>query len=509
MTTTADMKLLEAPQLGEHVWHAFAYDHTIGEVSTRHADAIASLIFKYGLQSDTSRLRILEVGAYRHHAGYKLARQYNAEVVLSDISASALEDGRLVAREAGLDAEPTLVAADFHDLPFADGYFDIVFVASSVHHTRRPEVMLDELFRVARPGGIVYVFNEPCERLFCFYQFRSNRGEAFTPFEKALYDAGLMQTISSPFFGSRPEQLFGMIENDRIPLGLFLERFAHWGTTLELTLQPQRFEFDTAVTALDGPASRLEPQIFARLSAAIDPMRPLVAEVDRLLGFSLPFTTQVHAVSRHAAHALAARKGMDEQRWLADFCGAAVKAILRKGGDPASRPQTLFKREMIQQGTVWRDHPSHDPALRGLGEALLPDVFRATVHDQLLPWFPPEDWALFKEQYGVHTVVNHGTSGRVLLGDGLQSASAILVARYYAAIGDQPYRVRWYADDAVVDDQIVAIAESKMVRSLIPQGTRTIRMEICGVAGQPYHFVNSIHLAVLQLIPRRAQPAAV
>ena len=111
------------------------------------AEAIASAIHKYRLQAETPRLRILEVGAYRHHAGYKLADSIGAEVVLSDIAARALEDGCKVAHEAGLSASPTLVAADFHDLPFVDGYFDLVFVASSVHHTRRPEVMLDELFR--------------------------------------------------------------------------------------------------------------------------------------------------------------------------------------------------------------------------------------------------------------------------------------------------------------------------------------------------------------------------
>ena len=268
-----------------------------------------------------------------------------------------------------------------------------------------------------------------------------------------------MQTISSPFFGSRPEQLFGMVENDRIPVGLYLDRFAHWGRTESLTLQPQRFDLDKAITRLSGPASRLEPQIFQQLSAAIEPMRRELAEVDRLLGFSLPFTTQIHALSRHAAYALAARERADESRWMADFCGAALKAVIRKHGSAGHKPPSLFSREMIQQGLVWRDHPSHDPALRGLGEALLPDVFRVTSHDQLLPWFPPEDWALFNEQQGVHTMVNHGTRGRVNVGDGLTDTAAIMVARYYAAIGDAPYRVQWYADEQLIDEQIVAIAE--------------------------------------------------
>lgn len=46
-----------------------------------------------------------------------------------------------------------IVQADAHNLPFADDSFDIVPCASTFHYFSHPDVVLDEVRRVLRPGG--------------------------------------------------------------------------------------------------------------------------------------------------------------------------------------------------------------------------------------------------------------------------------------------------------------------------------------------------------------------
>ena len=37
------------------------------------------------------------------------------------------------------------------------------------------EQLVDEMTRVLAPGGLLILDNEPCQREFCFYRFRTNR----------------------------------------------------------------------------------------------------------------------------------------------------------------------------------------------------------------------------------------------------------------------------------------------------------------------------------------------
>jgi len=180
---------LDAPQLGEHAWHAFTDDRAIDNVSVDHRDRIEAFVRKHLPSLDWRRARLLEVAAYRHYTAHILAATHGCEAVVTDIAAS-LRDGTASAAAQGLHGKTTMVVADFHDLPFSDDYFDVVFVASSVHHTRSPEQVLRDMLRVLKPAGILIVENEPCARVCCFHAFVSNRQESFTPFEAALREAG-------------------------------------------------------------------------------------------------------------------------------------------------------------------------------------------------------------------------------------------------------------------------------------------------------------------------------
>jgi ubiquinone/menaquinone biosynthesis C-methylase UbiE len=77
------------------------------------------------------------------------------EVVGVDIVPELLAEGR---KRAPANVE--LVEADATALPFESGAFDLVATARTLHHVKRPEVILAEAARVLRPGGAMLVVDQ-------------------------------------------------------------------------------------------------------------------------------------------------------------------------------------------------------------------------------------------------------------------------------------------------------------------------------------------------------------
>jgi ubiquinone/menaquinone biosynthesis C-methylase UbiE len=77
------------------------------------------------------------------------------EVVGVDIVPELLEEGR---KRAPANVE--LVEADATALPFEDASFDVVATARTLHHVRRPELVVAEAVRVLRPGGTLLVVDQ-------------------------------------------------------------------------------------------------------------------------------------------------------------------------------------------------------------------------------------------------------------------------------------------------------------------------------------------------------------
>ncbi len=49
------------------------------------------------------------------------------------------------------------VVADAHNLPFADNSVDAVICESLLEHVKRPDVIVKEMHRVLKPGGLIYI----------------------------------------------------------------------------------------------------------------------------------------------------------------------------------------------------------------------------------------------------------------------------------------------------------------------------------------------------------------
>jgi len=68
----------------------------------------------------------------------------------------AAPDVRLVAFDLYASENVQLIA-DAHHMPFADASFDGVWVQAVLEHVLEPQVVVDEIGRVLRPGGLVVI----------------------------------------------------------------------------------------------------------------------------------------------------------------------------------------------------------------------------------------------------------------------------------------------------------------------------------------------------------------
>lgn len=54
-----------------------------------------------------------------------------------------------------------IIAADAENLPFESDTFDAAYISGALHHSRNPNVVLQEMRRVVRTGGLVVIGSEP------------------------------------------------------------------------------------------------------------------------------------------------------------------------------------------------------------------------------------------------------------------------------------------------------------------------------------------------------------
>ncbi len=111
----------------------------------RAADTVAGLLGKEST--------VLDLGAgYGGPARY-LAERFGCRVVALNISEAQNERHRATNAERGLDGLIEVVTGSFHDIPFSDGQFDVVWSQEAFCHSSDRERLLGEAVRVLEPGG--------------------------------------------------------------------------------------------------------------------------------------------------------------------------------------------------------------------------------------------------------------------------------------------------------------------------------------------------------------------
>lgn len=109
--------------------------------------------------------RVLDLAGGTGDLASKFARLVGAEgkVVLSDINASMLEQGRQRLTDEGIVGNVEYVRANAECLPFPDNYFDCITMAFGLRNVTDKESALRSIFRVLKPGGraLILEFSKP------------------------------------------------------------------------------------------------------------------------------------------------------------------------------------------------------------------------------------------------------------------------------------------------------------------------------------------------------------
>ncbi len=102
-----------------------------------------------------------------------LAREFSKKVgkeghvVLADINAAMLRQGRSRLIDAGVSGNLSIAQVDAQDLPFADGTFDCTSIAFGLRNVTDKDAALRSMYRTLKPGGKVMIleFSQPSKAI--------------------------------------------------------------------------------------------------------------------------------------------------------------------------------------------------------------------------------------------------------------------------------------------------------------------------------------------------------
>ena len=123
--------------------------------------------------------RALDVAGGTGDLAAGMAKQVGSdgEVVMADINAAMLEQGRRRLIDRGIAGNVSFVQANAEDLPFDDNSFDCITIAFGLRNVTHQDRALASMYRVLKPGGrlLILEFSKPVmpglDKAYDFYSF--------------------------------------------------------------------------------------------------------------------------------------------------------------------------------------------------------------------------------------------------------------------------------------------------------------------------------------------------
>jgi ubiquinone/menaquinone biosynthesis C-methylase UbiE len=160
----------------------------------------------------------LEIGANAGHTSYMLANDFGADGYALDISADALRHGIALQHEWNYSRAPIRIAGDGGKLPFRNGSIRFVMTCQTLSQFMDLDSVLREVARVLAPGGVFLFCEEPMRRLLSLHLYRCPYYGTMKPWERKLFDWGLLGYLARDVIGAEQEESFGIRQNHRMYL---------------------------------------------------------------------------------------------------------------------------------------------------------------------------------------------------------------------------------------------------------------------------------------------------
>jgi ubiquinone/menaquinone biosynthesis C-methylase UbiE len=163
----------------------------------------------------------LEIGANAGHTSYMLANVFGAQGFALDLSADALRYGIALQQAWKMPAAPVRIAGDALRLPFRDGSLRFVMTFQTLSQFLNIEAVFREVERVLQPGGVFLFAEEPLKRFLTLGLYRCPYYDTMKPWERKLYEWGLLGYLVRDVIGAYQEESFGIRQNHTMG-------FYHW-----------------------------------------------------------------------------------------------------------------------------------------------------------------------------------------------------------------------------------------------------------------------------------------
>jgi len=160
----------------------------------------------------------LEIGSNVGHTSYMLANEFGASGFALDLSADSLRYGVTLKDRWRLSHAPIRVAGDAVNLPFADGSLRFVMAFQMLSQFMNMESVFLEVKRVLAPGGTFLFAEEPLKRRLSLRLYRCPYYNTMKPWERKLYDWGLLGYLVRDVIGAHQEESFGIRQNHTMGL---------------------------------------------------------------------------------------------------------------------------------------------------------------------------------------------------------------------------------------------------------------------------------------------------
>ncbi|HYP07646.1 MAG TPA: class I SAM-dependent methyltransferase [Bryobacteraceae bacterium] len=160
----------------------------------------------------------LEIGANAGHTSYMLANDFGAEGYALDISADALRHGIALQEQWNYTRAPIRIAGDGGKLPFRDNSIRFIMTCQTLSQFMDLESVFKEVTRVLAPGGVFLFAEEPMRRLLSLRLYRCPYVRTMKPWERKLFELGLLGYLVRDVIGAEQEESFGIRQNHRMYL---------------------------------------------------------------------------------------------------------------------------------------------------------------------------------------------------------------------------------------------------------------------------------------------------